>query len=115
MSIIVQLKVVADNLTTTEEQLERWTIYPDQVSYNPHLAISPYSSHYCSTAAVLSGVPQCLPSGYAVLNVLSLRGELFIDQVTGDIFSYHYEHTLLTSLGEVDHDMSEDLWSFLNN
>ena len=61
------LKAVLANLTTTEEQLEKWSISPDEEVYNQHLAIGDYSFPYCLTTVLLLGVPDCMPSGNSPL------------------------------------------------
>ena len=71
-SIVVPQKLDPSNLTTSEELLERHSISPDQESYNLHPAIGTHSSHYCSTSAVLSGVPDFLSSGNHLLQAQSL-------------------------------------------
>ena len=43
-----------------------------------------------------------------------LKGELFVDQITGDVSKYDYYNKFI-SLGEVDHDVAEDFSSFLND
>ena len=60
-------------------------------------------------------MPDCLPSGNPVLQVQSLRGELLIDQVTGDINKYDYSNKLFISSGKIGHDTAEELRSFLND
>ena len=68
------------NLTSTEEQLEKWGISPDQEDYNSQLAMGSCSAPYCSPAVVISAVSTCLPS--------SNPCEIFIDQITGNIHTY---------------------------
>ena len=51
-SIVVQQKVAPVNLTTMEEQLEKWFHPPDQ-GYNLHPAIGANSSHYCAMSVLL--------------------------------------------------------------
>ena len=46
---------------------------------------------------------------------MSLQGEIFIDQVTGNIYTCDYAKKLFNFLGEIDHDKAEDLNSFLND
>ena len=65
-------KVVAANLITTEEQLEVKRTSLDQGGYNSHPAMGAFSSPYCSTSVVLTGVPDCLPSGNLVFQVHSI-------------------------------------------
>ena len=88
-------------MTTTEEQLENWSIFLDQGCYNPNLATGAESFPYCLTAVVLLNVPDSLPSSNLVLIVQSLQGEIFIDQVTGEIYIiYDYANRLFISSGE---------------
>ena len=47
--------------------------------------------------------------------VPSLQGEIFIDQITGNICTCDYANKLFMSLGEIDHDMAEDLQRFLRD
>ena len=54
-------------LDTPKKQLEKGKISPDQGGYNPHTPTGAYISSYFPLAAVLSGVPDCLPSGNPVL------------------------------------------------
>ena len=70
---------------------------------------------HCPTTTVLSGIPDCLPSRKPVLLASGLQGETFIDQISGDIYTYDYANTSFTSSQEVDHDMAEDLLRFLRN
>ena len=48
---------------------------------------------------MLSGIPECLPSGYSVFQVQSLSSELFTDKVTGDIYKCNYNNKLYISSG----------------
>ena len=64
---------------------------------------------------MLSGVPNCLPLGNPVLKVQGLRGELFIDKLTGNFYKYDYNNMKFISVGEVDYDVAEYLRSFLND
>ena len=64
---------------------------------------------------MLSGVPDCSPSGNPVLQVHSLTSELFIELITGDIYKYDYDNKLFIFLDEIDHDMAEELSSILND
>ena len=63
---------------------------------------------------MLSGVLDCLPSHNPVFFLSSLSGELFIDEVTGDIYKYDCDSKLFISLREVDHEATEDLRKSLN-
>ena len=67
------------------------------------------------TATVLSGVPNSLPSGNPVLQISSLKGEIFINQIPGDIYIYDYTNRLFMSSGEVAHDIVVDLQRLLRN
>ena len=94
--------MVPANFTTTEKQFEKWSIFLDQGGCKLHPAIGAMS-------AALSDVPDCLPSGNPVLQVQGLRGELFMDQVTGETYQYDYDAKVI-SFGGIDHDMAEDDW-----
>ena len=89
---------------TTAEQWGKWSISPDQGGYNPHPAMGAYSSPYCSILITLTGVPDCLPSSNPIHQVYSIKDELFVDQVTGEIYKYDYDNMLFLSLGEIDHN-----------
>ena len=82
---------------------------------NPHPVTDAYSSPYCSSAVVLLAVPNCLPSCYPVLKVMSLQGEIFMDQITGNIYTYAYANKPFMSSGEIYHNMAEDLQIFLRD
>ena len=55
-SILAPQNIVPANLTTAEEQMEKWSISADQGDYNPYPAGSAYSSPYFSSCVVLTGV-----------------------------------------------------------
>ena len=114
-SITALQEVTPTNIETPGENSEvRFS--PEQGSFNPDPAIGAYNSLYCPTAMVLSGIPYCLPSGYPVWLAPSLLGEIFTDQITGDISTYHYvANKLFTSSGEIDHDKVEYLQMLLRN
>ena len=67
------------------------------------------SSHHCPSTVMLSGVPNCLPSGNTVLQVWSLQGVTFIGQTTGDINTYDYNNKIFISSGEIYHITAEGL------
>ena len=83
-SIIILQIVALTSLDTSEEQLEKWSISSDQGGFNPHLAkvLIVQSLHY-HTDTVLSGVPDCLPSGNPI-QASNLQGVIFINQITDD-------------------------------
>ena len=110
-SIIEPQNVAPINLDTPEDQLEK-SISPRQEDCNPHPATGVYSSPYCSTATLLSGIPDCLHSGNIVLLALSVQGEVFIYQITGDIYAYDEANELFTSVGNIDQGTTEDLQKF---
>ena len=115
-SIVMPQKVAPTYLDTHEEQLERKNVSPEQEGFVPHLPTGAYSSLNCPTAAILSSIPNCLTSRNPVLLAPSLPGEIFIDQITGDIYTKHiYDSTnkLFISTGEKDHDMAEDFQRLL--
>ena len=107
--------MVHANLYTPQEQLEKQSICPDQGSYNPHLATGTYISPYYSSAAVLTNVPDGLPSSNPAVKAVSLQDEILIDQITSDIYAYDYTNKLLMSSGVIDHDTTEDLQRFLRD
>ena len=53
---------------------------------------------------VLSGVPNCLLTGNSVLQALSNQGEIIVDQITSDIYTYDDANKLSMSSGEIDHE-----------
>ena len=78
-------KVALTRLTLMEQQLKKHSYLPDQGGYNPYPAVGAYNS-YCYSSTVISGTPDCSPSGNPVEQVNSpIHGQTFADQVTGDI------------------------------
>ena len=98
---------------TPEEQLQKQSISPGEGCYNLHPATVTYRS-YCPTATVFSGVLNCLLSGNPLLQAPSLQGEILINQITGNLYTYDYANRLFKSNGEIDNDM-EDLHRFMRN
>ena len=49
-----------------------------------------------------------MSTGNPVLQLPSLQGEIFFDQVPGCIYTYDYSNKLFISSGEINHDMAED-------
>ena len=82
---------------------------PDREGLNPLLATGDYSPQYFSTSTTLTSVPDCLPSGNPVLQALSLQGEIFINQIAGDIYTYDCSNKLFIFSGDIDCDMAEDV------
>ena len=72
-----------------------------------------YNTPYCSMSVVFTVVYDCLPSGHPILQVQSIKGELFVDQVKGDIYKYDHDNKLFISLGKVDHSRTKDFRSFV--
>ena len=60
----------------------------------------------------LLSVPHISPSSNSVLQVLSLQGEIFINQIIGDIYTYDFTNRLLISSNEIDHNTAVDLQNF---
>ena len=85
-------KVTPTNLEIPEEQKGKRSISSRQEGFNPHLVTVTWSSLYCSIAMVMSGIPDILPSGNAVLLAPSMQGEVFIDQIMADVYAYHHDH-----------------------
>ena len=69
--------------------------------------------HIASQGQHCSVFPYCLPSGNPILQALSLQGEIFINQITHDTYTYYYIKKLFISSGEIDHNMAEDVQKFL--
>ena len=88
-------KVVPTNLTTTEKILEKQSLSPDQGGYNLDPPAGACSSTHCYTSAMLTGILDYLPSGNPVSQVQSIKVELFVDQVAGDIYKYDYCNSYL--------------------
>ena len=78
-------------------------------------AMGVYHSPYCPIARVLSGVPNCLPSGSNVLQAPGLQGGIFIDQITCYIYTCDYVYKFFMSTGKIDHDMADNLQRVLRN
>ena len=64
---------------------------------------------------VITGVPDCLHWGNPITKVKSLKGTTFVEQVMDDIYDYNYDDKLIISLGDVEHDTTEELHKFVNN
>ena len=77
--------------------------------------MSVYSSLYCYTATVLSGILDHFPSGNSVLLAPSLQDEVFTDQITGDIYTCDKANKLSLSMGDIDWDTTEDNNNFLKD
>ena len=77
-------KIAPPHLTTSEDQLEKRSLSPDQGSSNPHPAMGAYSSSYCSTSAVIMCVPDCLLSDNPIALIKGLERTTFVDQLMGD-------------------------------
>ena len=68
---------------------------------------------YCSVLVVLASMHVCLQVT-PIIQVQIIKGELFVEQVTGGIYKYVYSNRLFITLGKVNHNAAEDLRSFLN-
>ena len=93
--------------------MKKRKISPRLEGFNPLLAMSIYSSPYCSVATPLSGILNCLPSGNLVLLAPSVKGEMFFDQITGDIYTCDQDNILLISVGDIDQGTAADMQKFL--
>ena len=114
-SIIKPQTVTPVDLEMPEYHLVKRSMSPRQVGVHPHPSIGVYSLLYSSTAAPLSGIVDCLLSGNPMLLALSMRGEVFIDQITGDIYTYDQTSKLLISTGDIDKNTTVDLQQFLKD
>ena len=112
-SIIEPQNLAPVDLEIPEDQLEKGSISPRQEGVNSHLATGAYTSLYCSTATPLSGILDCFPSGNPVMSPPSLQEEVFIDQTTGDIYTYDQPNKLFISIGYIDQNTAADLQQFL--
>ena len=112
---MVPQKVVPANLTTNEKQLERWKYLSRSGRLKSASGcrglLFPLMFNFCSVVCC----PNCLPSGHLFFRSRVLRVKLFINQVIHDIYKYDYDNKLFISLGEVDHDMAEDLRSWIHD
>ena len=80
-------KVASTNFDGPKEQLERRSTSGEQGD-SPHPATDAYNLLHCLPAKILSGIPDNLPSGNLALLAPSFQGEIFIIQITGDIYTY---------------------------
>ena len=83
------------------------SISPRQEGFKSHLATDTQRLLYFSAARVLSGIPDCLPSVNPVLMAPSIQGEIFIYQITGDIYTYDQDNRLFISIGDIDQDTTD--------
>ena len=80
------------NLTSIEQQLEKYVCSSEQGGYDSHPAIGAYNSPYFYMTTITSGVPDCSPSGNLAEKVdRPIYGMTYVDQVTGDIYKYDHE------------------------
>ena len=79
-------KIAPPNLTTLEEQLEKISLSPDQNDYNLHPSTGAYSFPYCSVCAVITDIPNCLPSGNPIADVKGFRNTSTVDEGMGDLY-----------------------------
>ena len=70
------------NLTSLEEQLERYSLSPDQGGYDSHPSVGVYHSPLFSSAMATAGVSDCFPSGNPVKNEDSrICGQTILDHM----------------------------------
>ena len=69
--------------------------FSTQGGYNLHLGKGAYNSLYSSWAATVLCVADCLTSGNPIYKVHSLQGDIFIDQIIGDIYTHDYANRSL--------------------
>ena len=107
-------KIAPMNLETPEDQIEKRSISPRQGGFNPHPVTGAHSTLYCSTAMVISGIPDYIPSGNLILLAPSVQGEVFIDKIMDDV-----KHIIMLtnslSLQVIDHDMAVNVQRFLKD
>ena len=113
--IIEPQKVAPVDLEMPRDYLEKRSMSPKQEGFDIHPATGAYSSQYCSMAAPLSGNLDCLPSGNPVLFAPSVQSKIFIDQVTGNIYTYDQGNKLFVSMGDMDQGTATNLQQFLKN
>ena len=115
-SIVESKKVDHADLETSENHSERVAYLPDRKVSITFFATGVYSSLYCSTSTPpLSGILACLPSGNLVFLASSVQGGIFIDQIIGDIYTYHQINKLFISMDNIDHETASDLPRFLRD
>ena len=56
-----------------------------------------------------------MPSGNPVLLAPSMQGEVFIDQISGDIYMYDQANKLFISMGNIDQDTAADLQQYVKD
>ena len=112
-SITGPQKVAPINLETHEDQVKKRNISSQQEGFDPHIATGACSLLYCSTATLLSSIPDCLPAGNAVLVAPSMQSEVFINQVIGDIYTYDQVNRLFICMANMDQDTAAYLRQFL--
>ena len=111
-SIIAPWRGDPSNLDTPGEQLEGEAFLQNRKV----LALIWLQVHLvCCIAEQLSGTPDFLPFGNAVLLASSLYGESFIDQITRGMYTYNYANKLFISSYGIDYHTAEDLLRFLRN
>ena len=71
-----------------------------------------YRSLFCSLVTPLSGIVDCLPSVFLAPN---MQGEIFINQITSDIYTYDQANKLIISMDDTDQNTAVDLQLFLKD
>ena len=89
---------------------------PDQGGYDPNPLVGVYHSPFYHSAMTTSCVLNYLASGNAVEKKDSvICGQIFINQITGDMCKHDYDNKLFITLNERMSGLATELQKFLHD